>query len=135
GRPKNEWMVWPPTLTAASPVGATTTILASIRSLRHLRSVDLPVPARPVTNRCPLPSRRKSCAARNSSVGATLEGQVPLGGDAGGGAGEAATGPARMRGSPLAFTIRVKVAATAGAVTPPRADFRGHDKDLAHSAD
>jgi hypothetical protein len=26
GRPKNEWIVWPPTLTAASPVGASTTI-------------------------------------------------------------------------------------------------------------
>ena len=58
GRPKNEWMVWPPTLTAASPVGATTTILSSRRSLTHLSSVDLPVPALPVTNRCPLPSRR-----------------------------------------------------------------------------
>ena len=58
GKPKKEWMVWPPTLTAASPVGARTTISSETRSLRQVSNVDLPVPARPVTNRWPGPSWR-----------------------------------------------------------------------------
>ena len=77
GKPKKEWMVWPPTLTAARPVGATITISSATRSRRHLSSVDLPVPARPVTNRWPAPSRRNSWAARNSDVGSTPAGQLP----------------------------------------------------------
>ena len=60
GKPKKEWMVWPPTLTAASPVGASTTISSVIIPRRLVSSVDLPVPARPVTNRWPSLSRRKS---------------------------------------------------------------------------
>ena len=32
GKPKKEWMVWPPTLTAASPVGASTTISSASMS-------------------------------------------------------------------------------------------------------
>jgi hypothetical protein len=51
GKPKKEWMVWPPTLTAARPVGARITISSASSSLRQVSSVDLPVPARPVTNK------------------------------------------------------------------------------------
>ena len=74
GKPKKEWMVWPPTLTAASPVGASTTISSVIIPRRQVSSVDLPVPARPVTNRWPSLSRRKSWAARYSLVGSTPAG-------------------------------------------------------------
>ncbi len=53
GNPKNEWIVWPPAVTAASPVGATTTF-GTVTMSRNARSrVDLPVPARPVTNKWP----------------------------------------------------------------------------------
>jgi hypothetical protein len=45
---KNEWIVDPLTLIAASAVGATTAQFV-IFSARNRISVDLPVPARPVT--------------------------------------------------------------------------------------
>ncbi len=52
GRRNSEWMVCPPTLSAATPVGAQITICFCVCQLRWLSSVDLPVPARPVTNTC-----------------------------------------------------------------------------------
>ena len=45
---KNEWIVWPPTLRAATPVGARTTIFFLEVSLNSLSRVDFPVPALPV---------------------------------------------------------------------------------------
>ena len=76
GRPKKEWIVWPPTLTAASPVGASTATSSVMRSRSPRRSVDLPVPARPVTKRCPSRARRKSSAASYSAVGVVPAGQL-----------------------------------------------------------
>ncbi len=105
GKPKNEWMVWPPTLIAASPVGATTTISPATSSRRPLRSVDLPVPARPVTNRWPLPSRRNRPAARNSSVGVTPEGQALPAAEPGEDAGWGGRGIADTPDGPLDFAI------------------------------
>ena len=52
GRRNSEWMVCPPTLSAATPVGAQITICFCVCQFRWLSSVDLPVPARPVTNTC-----------------------------------------------------------------------------------
>ncbi len=74
GNPKNECSVCPPTLTAASPVGARTASSPGIKSRSARRSVDFPVPARPVTNRCPSPPRRKSTALAYSCVGVTPAG-------------------------------------------------------------
>ncbi len=48
---KKECIVWPPTLRAATPVGARTTILLDVMSLKCSISVDFPVPALPVTKR------------------------------------------------------------------------------------
>ena|GEM_PF-2390953 len=48
GIPKKEWIVLPPTLMAAIPVGATTAHF-EIRDWRNRISVVFPVPARPVT--------------------------------------------------------------------------------------
>ena len=45
------------TLTAARPVGASTASSSGIISRSAVSSVDLPVPARPVTNKWPSPSR------------------------------------------------------------------------------
>ena len=47
----NEWIVTPPALIAATPVGATTTILLGDCSFRFFRKVVLPVPAFPVRKR------------------------------------------------------------------------------------
>ena len=47
-KPKNEWTVWPRTLRAATPVGASTAMRLSVCSRQSSRSVDLPVPALPV---------------------------------------------------------------------------------------
>src|SRR5699024_1065324 len=41
--------VWPPTLSAATPVGAAITSCLSVRQASSLSSVDFPVPALPVT--------------------------------------------------------------------------------------
>ena len=51
---KKEWMVCPPALMAAMPVGASTIIRLGDRSRRFLRKVVLPVPAFPVRNRLAL---------------------------------------------------------------------------------
>ena len=48
GNWKNEWMVTPPALMAAMPVGATTTTLFLDSSTTLLRKVVFPVPALPV---------------------------------------------------------------------------------------
>ncbi|EFC76788.1 hypothetical protein HMPREF0649_00100 [Segatella buccae D17] len=45
---KNEWMVTPAALMAATPVGATTTMRFMLCSFSALRNVVLPVPAFPV---------------------------------------------------------------------------------------
>ncbi|GBE04374.1 hypothetical protein BMS3Abin09_01308 [bacterium BMS3Abin09] len=45
---KKEWTVCPFTLTAATPVGASTAIFFLVVSLKYSRRVDLPVPALPV---------------------------------------------------------------------------------------
>jgi hypothetical protein len=52
GSRNSEWMVCPPTLSAATPVGAQMTICLLVFQFKWLSSVDLPVPARPVTNTC-----------------------------------------------------------------------------------
>ena len=49
GSRKSEWIVCPPTLSAATPVGAQITTCFEVFHDRWLSSVDLPVPARPVT--------------------------------------------------------------------------------------
>ena len=76
GKPKNEWMVWPPTFTAARPVGASTTASCVIISRMAHRRVDFPVPARPVTKRCPSSCRAKSTAVWNSGGGVTPAGHL-----------------------------------------------------------
>lgn len=48
---KNEWMVIPPALMAAMPVGASTIIRFGDSSFNRLRKVVLPVPAFPVRKR------------------------------------------------------------------------------------
>jgi hypothetical protein len=63
GSRKSEWMVWPSTLSAATPVGAQTAICLLVCQARCCRSVDLPVPARPVTKTC----SRVSSMSRNSA--------------------------------------------------------------------
>ena len=45
---KKEWMVMPPALMAATPVGATTMLRLLLRSTTILRNVVFPVPALPV---------------------------------------------------------------------------------------
>jgi len=47
-KPKNEWMVWPLILSAATPVGASATTFLAVMTRKYSSSVDLPVPARPV---------------------------------------------------------------------------------------
>ncbi len=46
GSRNREWIVWPPTFSAATPVGAQITTCFSVFHDRWLSSVDLPVPAR-----------------------------------------------------------------------------------------
>ena len=47
-KPKNEWMVWPLILSAATPVGASATTFLAVMTRKYSSRVDLPVPARPV---------------------------------------------------------------------------------------
>ena len=63
GRRNSEWIVWPSTLSAATPVGAQTAICFDVFHARCCSSVDLPVPARPVTKTC----SRVSSMSRNSA--------------------------------------------------------------------
>ena len=63
GSRNSEWIVCPSTFSAATPVGAQTAICLSVFQARCCSSVDLPVPARPVTNTC----SRVSSMRRNSS--------------------------------------------------------------------
>ena len=49
---KNEWMVTPPALMAATPVGATMAVFLKQLSRMYFRKVVLPVPALPVRKRC-----------------------------------------------------------------------------------
>ena len=64
GSRNSEWMVWPPTLSAATPVGAQITSCLEVFQERYSSSVDLPVPARPVTKMC---SRVVSIAAKTAA--------------------------------------------------------------------
>ena len=50
GSRRREWMVCPPTLRAATPVGATTATFRCSTATIRWSTVDLPVPARPVTS-------------------------------------------------------------------------------------
>ena len=47
GRRNSEWIVWPSTLSAATPVGAQTAICFDVFHARCCSSVDLPVPGAP----------------------------------------------------------------------------------------
>ena len=71
GSLNSEWMVWPPTFSAATPVGAAITIDFSVFHDRWLSSVDLPVPARPVTNTwsrvCSISSNTARCSGESES--------------------------------------------------------------------
>src|SRR5260370_34887109 len=60
-------MVTPPALTAATPVGATTTTFFCVRSTSLFSSVVLPVPALPVTKQC-LRVCRANCSASSNSA-------------------------------------------------------------------
>ena len=51
GKPKNEWIVWPPAAMADIPVGASTRKFLLISSWMRLMKVVLPVPALPVMKR------------------------------------------------------------------------------------
>src|SRR5882757_7870653 len=59
-------MVAPPALTAATPVGATTTTLFCVAAASSFSSVVLPVPAFPVTKEC-LRVCRTNCSASSNS--------------------------------------------------------------------
>ena len=64
GRRNSEWMVCPPTLRAATPVGAAITICLLVCQDRWFSSVDLPVPARPVMKTfCRVPSMAANTSA------------------------------------------------------------------------
>ena len=52
GSRNSEWIVCPPTFSAATPVGAQITTCFEVFQDRWFSSVDLPVPARPVTKMC-----------------------------------------------------------------------------------
>src|SRR3989338_3002618 len=64
---KKEWMVCPRTVTAATPVGASTTIFLEVCPRKYCRSVDLPVPALPVTKTGDGLFSRRSYAPLNCS--------------------------------------------------------------------
>ena len=59
GSLKKECRVWPPALTAAIPVGASTTNFFFVVEVRYLRNVDFPVPAFPV--------RKTDCEVNDTS--------------------------------------------------------------------
>ena len=65
GSRNSEWIVCPPTLSAATPVGAQIAICFVGVPVRWLSSVDLPVPARPVTKTW---SRVSSIAVEDGSL-------------------------------------------------------------------
>ena len=54
GSRNSEWIVCPSTFSAATPVGAQIAICFEVFQARCCSSVDLPVPARPVTKTCSL---------------------------------------------------------------------------------
>ena len=60
---KNEWIVTPPALRAATPVGATTAIRLRVMFGRLRRKVVFPVPAFPVRNTDLLVNFTRSCAS------------------------------------------------------------------------
>jgi len=60
GKLHNEWIVWPPTVIAAIPVGATTSADPSKVDLIHRMNVLLPVPAPPETKTIRLPELSRS---------------------------------------------------------------------------
>ena len=73
GKRKKEWMVCPPTCTAATPVGASTTALPRMRERMWRSKVDFPVPALPVTNRQRRPSSSHSTTSWNPSFHSRAE--------------------------------------------------------------
>ena len=72
GSRNSEWMVCPPTFSAATPVGAQMTSGFAVFHDRWLSSVDLPVPARPVTKMC---SRVFSIASKTACCSGEREGR------------------------------------------------------------
>ena len=68
GKLKNEWMVLPLMFNAATPVGAIIAIFFLRIALKYLTSVDLPVPATPVTRIKGLSALISSITTLNSSV-------------------------------------------------------------------
>ena len=67
-KPQKEWMVWPRTLRAATPVGARTAIFLRVVSRKYSRSVDFPVPAFPVMKTWRSVFSIRSRARRNWSL-------------------------------------------------------------------
>ena len=67
----SEWIVCPPTFSAATPVGAVMTMFFEVRAARWFRSVDLPVPARPVMKRWSRVFSMRSKSTRCSSESTT----------------------------------------------------------------
>src|SRR3990167_7549168 len=68
GKRKKEWIVWPPTFSAATPVGASTTTFFFEFSFKYFKKVDLPVPARPVMKTLPFDFSSKLNAFSNPSL-------------------------------------------------------------------
>ena len=75
---KNEWMVMPPALMAATPVGATTINRFDDFSTTVFRNVVLPVPALPVRNMLVPVCSTNSHASRNSSFFSIIYVFIPL---------------------------------------------------------
>ena len=73
GSRNSEWMVCPPTLSAATPVGAQIASVWLECHERYSSSVDLPVPARPVTKMC---SRVVSIAATTAACSGDSSGRL-----------------------------------------------------------
>ena len=76
GSRKSEWMVCPPTLRAATPVGAAITTCFEVFHDKWFRSVDLPVPARPVTKMFSrvfsMSSKTAACSAESANSATAL---------------------------------------------------------------
>jgi len=71
-------MVWPPTLRAATPVGAAMAIRLLVASARWCSSVDFPVPALPVTKTCSVDVSIASKTSRCSPESSTRPNLAPL---------------------------------------------------------
>ena len=78
GSRNSEWIVCPSTLSAATPVGAQIAICFDVFHARCFSSVDLPVPARPVTKTC---SRVSSMSRNTASCSAERAARSPTHGN------------------------------------------------------